>query len=44
MEFNGLTSDVLKNFGGVVRNNLNDLLNNVDDLDNAISIALESLD
>ena len=35
-------SDILHNFGGVSRNNLNELLQNPEDLDNAISIASDS--
>ena len=37
-----IVHDVLKNFGGVNRNNLNDLLQNVDDFENAISIVSDS--
>ena len=34
-----LVHNVLNNFGGFSKNNLNELLHNVDDLDNALSIA-----
>ena len=42
MVLNSSVSDILKNFGGVSRNNLNELLQNPEDLDNAISIVSES--
>ena len=42
MSANILVSNILRNFGGVTRNNLNNLINNADDLDNAISIASDS--
>ena len=37
-----LSENILRNFGGVSVNCLNDLLNNVDDLECSISIASES--
>ena len=37
-----LVHNVLKHFGGISKNNLNELLHNVDDLDNALSIASDS--
>ena len=42
MASNIIDKDVLKNFGGASRNCLNDLLNDADTLDNAISIASNS--
>ena len=42
MVLNSSVSDILKNFGGINRNNLNELLQNPEDLDNAISIVSES--
>lgn len=42
MSSSNLANDILLNFGGVIRNNLNHLLQNVDDLENAISIVSDS--
>ena len=42
MEESTLESDILRNFGGINRDNLNELLSNPEDLDNAISIASDS--
>ena len=42
MILNLSANNILRNFGGVTRNNLNDILQNPDDLDNAISIASDS--
>ena len=42
MSTDTLVNDILKNFGGVTRNNLNDILQNVNDLENAISMTSDS--
>ena len=42
MNTDSLVNNILKNFGGTAKNNLNEILCNIDDLDNDISIASDS--